>query len=181
MKFIFKRLEIPDVIEIEHERAGDSRGFFSETWRQDVFEKEGLPHFVQENHSRSQKGVLRGLHFQRLPKAQGKLVRCLRGSIFDVAVDLRRSSAHFGRWVGRTLSDENRKFLYIPVGFAHGFCTLSDWADVLYSQTDYYSPEHEGGIRWDDLDLAIDWPTKSPLLSPKDAKYPTFKNGNYNF
>jgi len=181
MKFIFTRLEIPDVIEIEHERLGDARGFFSETWRRDIFEEHGLPSFVQENHSRSVRGVLRGLHYQRLPKAQGKLIRCLRGTIFDVGVDLRKSSRTFGRWVGRTISDENRKLLYIPPGFAHGFCVLSDWADVLYHQTDYYSPEHEEGIRWDDPDLAITWPIKSPLLSPKDGKYPSFKNANNNF
>jgi len=181
MKFTFTPLEIPDVIEIEHERAGDARGFFSETFRRDVFEQHGLPVFVQENHSRSTRGVLRGLHFQNPPKAQGKLVRCMSGTIFDVAVDIRRGSRTFGKWVGRTLSDENRRFLYIPVGFAHGFCVLSDWADMLYLQTDYYSVESEGGIIWNDSDLAIAWPIANPTLSPKDTKYPAFQKADIKF
>ena len=181
MKFTFTALEIPDIIEIEHERAGDARGFFSETFRRDVFEKAGLPSFVQENHSRSTQGVLRGLHYQNPPKAQGKLVRCARGAIFDVAVDLRRQSPHFGKWVGRTLSDENRHFLYLPPGFAHGFCVLSDWADVLYLQTEYYSLEHEGGIIWNDRDIGIAWPVQEPVLSPKDAKYPPLKKADLRF
>lgn len=181
MKFIFKRLKIPDVLEIEYEQVGDARGFFSETWRKAEFEKAGIPPFVQENHSRSLKGVLRGLHFQRAPKSQGKLMRCLRGSVFDVAVDLRRSSPHYGRWVGCVLSDENRKLMYIPTGFAHGFYVMSDWADILYSQTEYYAPEYEGGIRWDDPDLGIEWPNRHPLLSKKDTKFPFLKDCNHNF
>lgn len=181
MKFTFTPLEIPGVVEIEHGRAGDDRGFFSETLRRDVFEENGMPPFVQENHSRSSKGVLRGLHYQNPPKAQGKLVRCVRGTIFDVAVDIRKQSPHFGKWISRTLSDENQRFLYLPAGFAHGFCVLSDWADILYLQTEYYSVEHEGGIIWNDPELAIEWPVKEPILSPKDAKYPTFRKADIRF
>lgn len=182
MKFTVSRLEIPDLLEIEHQSFADERGFFAEVFRESDFAAAGMPGpFVQENHSRSTKGVLRGLHYQLPPKAQGKLIRVSRGAIFDIAVDLRKGSPYYRKWVGRELSESNRRLLYIPPGFAHGFYTLSDIADVVYKQTDYYSPEHERGIRWDDPALAIQWPSKTPVLSPKDAKYPFIDRADHDF
>jgi len=164
---------------------GDERGFFFESWNQRVFadalEKDGqiMPTFVQDNHSRSSQGVLRGLHYQRYPHPQGKLVRCVVGEIWDVAVDIRRHSPTFGQWVGARLSDANHQQLWVPEGFAHGFLTLSDHAEVLYKTTDVWSRECECTIRWNDPQLAIDWPlaqceeaTQSILLSSKDAVAP---------
>lgn len=181
MEFAFASLDIPGLLEIEHQRAGDGRGFFAETFREGVFARAGIPPLVQENHSRSGRGVVRGLHYQLNPKAQGKLVRCSRGAILDVAVDLRKASPAYGRWAARELSEENRRMLWIPPGFAHGFYVLTETADVLYKQSEYYSPEHERGIRWDDPDLAIPWPGRSPALSPKDAAYPFLKQAEHNF
>jgi len=171
--------ELPDLFLIEPQIFKDQRGFFMEFWNQQAFVKIGLElQFVQDNHSRSQKGVLRGLHFQD-PHPQGKLIRVVRGSIFDVVVDLRIASPAFGRWWGTILSEENFRMLYIPPGFAHGFLVLSDWADVLYKATDYYHPECERGIRWDDPELGIEWPLQEhgitkPLLSRKDESWPSF-------
>jgi len=163
---------IPDVLVIEPKIFGDERGFFFESYNRRAFkEATGLDiDFVQDNHSKSTQGVLRGLHYQLPPKAQGKLVRVVQGEVFDVAVDLRKSSPTFGRWVGNVLSAENKKQIWIPPCFAHGFLTLSDTAEFLYKTTDYYSPEHERCIRWDDPALAIDWRLDgSPLVSAKDA------------
>ncbi|NWG29885.1 MAG: dTDP-4-dehydrorhamnose 3,5-epimerase [Rhodocyclaceae bacterium] len=168
---------IPDVLLLEPKVFGDARGFFFESYNRQAFKAAtGLdPAFVQDNHSKSVKGVLRGLHYQLPPKAQGKLVRVVQGEVFDVAVDLRRSSSTFGRWVGEILSAENKKQLWIPPGFAHGFLTLSDTAEFLYKTTDYYSPEHERAIRWDDPALAIPWPLDGePILAAKDAAAPFF-------
>ncbi|MBI4386364.1 MAG: dTDP-4-dehydrorhamnose 3,5-epimerase [Elusimicrobia bacterium] len=177
MKFTFTPLEIPGLIEIEHQSIGDARGFFAEIFREEVFRASGIPlPFLQENQSRSPRGVLRGLHYQIAPKAQGKLVRCAGGAIFDVAVDLRKGLKTFGRWIGRVLSEENRKMLYVPAGCAHGFLALSASADVLYKTTEYYSPEHERGIRWDDPELRIAWPEKPTQISPRDAAYPFLKD-----
>ena len=131
--------------------------------------------FVQDNHSRSKKGVLRGLHYQRHPKAQGKLVRVVVGEIFDVAVDLRLNSPTYGKWVGERLSAENKRMLYIPPGFAHGFCVLSEEAEVLYKTTEEYSPDHDAGIIWNDPEIGIDWPIERPILSPKDAALPMLR------
>lgn len=160
-------------------RFGDDRGFFMESFNQRVFDDAaGQPTaFVQDNHSRSAKGVLRGLHFQRAPHAQGKLVRVAAGAVFDVAVDIRPGSASFGRWVGVELSADNQRQLWIPPGLAHGFLVLSDSADFLYKTTDYYAPASEGAICWDDPDLAIAWPDvgMAPLLSPKDAAAPRLR------
>jgi dTDP-4-dehydrorhamnose 3,5-epimerase len=166
------RLAIPDVVLIEPKVFGDSRGFFYESFNQQAFnEATGTNHqFVQDNHSRSSKGVLRGLHYQTPPKAQGKLVRVVRGAVFDVAVDIRKESPTFGQWVGVELTEDNHRQLWVPPGLAHGFLVLSESADFLYKTTDYYSPAHERSIRWDDPQLAIVWPDPgvAPQLSAKD-------------
>jgi dTDP-4-dehydrorhamnose 3,5-epimerase len=162
---------IPELLLIEPRVFGDARGFFFESFNQRAFqEASGLNlEFVQDNHSRSSQGVLRGLHYQ-IQQPQGKLVRVVRGRVFDVAVDLRRSAATFGRWVGMELSEENHRQLWIPPGFAHGFMVLSESADFLYKTTDYYAPEHERCVAWDDPKLGIEWPDSvTPRLSAKDA------------
>lgn len=167
---------IPEVKIIEPKVFGDERGFFFESYNQRAFnEAVGCEvNFVQDNHSRSQKGVLRGLHYQ-IQQAQGKLVRCTQGEVFDVAVDLRQSSATFGQWVGVVLSGENKRQMWMPEGFAHGFVVLSDVAEFLYKTTDFYAPEHEQAIIWSDPQLAIDWPLKqTPSLSQKDASAVSF-------
>lgn len=163
---------LPDVLLLEPRVFTDERGFFFESFNERAFEAAtGLQRrFVQENHSRSARGVLRGLHYQ-LEQAQGKLVRVCVGEIFDVAVDVRRGSPTFGQWVGAHLSAENKRQLWIPEGYAHGFLTLSESAEVLYRTTDYYAPEHERCIRWNDPDLAIAWPPgQAPILSAKDRQ-----------
>jgi dTDP-4-dehydrorhamnose 3,5-epimerase len=164
--------EIGDVLLVEPVVHGDDRGFFLESWHAARYADAGiaLP-FVQDNHSRSVRGTLRGLHYQ-VVRPQGKLVRVVRGAIFDVAVDLRRGSPTFGRWVGTVLSDENRHQLWVPPGFAHGFFVTADSADVIYKCTDYYAREHESTLRWDDPAIGIEWPLANggaPRLSPKDA------------
>jgi dTDP-4-dehydrorhamnose 3,5-epimerase len=170
---------IEGVLIIEPKVFGDERGFFFESFNQRAF-NEAVGHtvdFVQDNHSRSAKGVLRGLHFQRPPHAQGKLVRVTQGSVFDVAVDIRADSPTFGRWVGVELSGANHRQMWIPAGLAHGFLVTSDSADFLYKTTDYYRPESEGSVRWDDPDLAIAWPLEgiTPALSAKDAAAPRLR------
>ncbi len=165
---------IPGALIIEPKVFGDARGFFYESFNQQAFDAAtGTQYpFVQDNHSRSAKGVLRGLHYQLAPRAQGKLVRVVRGAVFDVAVDLRRSSPTFGQWVGAELSEENQRQFWIPPGFAHGFLVLSESADFLYKTTDYYSPEHERCIAWDDPAIGISWPDAglAPQLSAKDQQ-----------
>jgi len=167
------RTAIPDVLILEPKVFGDARGFFIESFNQQAFdEATGTHHqFVQDNHSRSAKGVLRGLHYQLPPHAQGKLVRVVQGAVFDVAVDIRKSSATFGQWVGVELSAENHRQLWVPPGFAHGFVVLSDTADFLYKTTDYYAPQYERCIAWNDPTLAIAWPDLGmrPTLSAKDG------------
>ena len=166
------RTAIPDVVLFQPRVFGDSRGFFFESFNQRAFdEATGTHHqFVQDNHSRSAKGVLRGLHYQ-IQQPQGKLVRVVRGAVLDVAVDLRRSSPTFGRWVAEELSETNQNQLWVPPGFGHGFVVLSDVAEFLYKTTDYYAPTHERCIAWNDSMLAIDWKLdQPPVLSPKDAK-----------
>lgn len=167
---------IEGVLILEPKVFGDERGFFYESFNQRAFD-EAVGHsvnFVQDNHSRSAKGVLRGLHFQRAPHEQGKLVRAVRGSVFDVAVDIRRDSPTFGKWVGVELSEENHRQLWIPGGLAHGFLVTSESADFLYKTTSFYAPQSEGSIRWDDPTLGIEWPlgTMPPALSAKDASAP---------
>jgi dTDP-4-dehydrorhamnose 3,5-epimerase len=161
---------LPEVLLIEPRVFGDARGFFYESYNQRTLQGLGVDAtFVQDNHSRSARGVLRGLHYQ-IQHAQGKLVRVTEGEVFDVAVDLRRSSPNFGRWVGETLSAENRRMLWIPPGFAHGFLVVSEWAEFLYKATDYWHPEHERSVLWNDPDLGVGWPlTTEPLLAAKDA------------
>lgn len=175
------KTEIPDVLIIEQKVFGDDRGFFYESFNERAWrEATGLDvHFVQDNHSKSTKGVLRGLHYQLPPVAQGKLVRCVAGEVFDVAVDIRKNSPTFGKWVGVKLSAENKRQFWLPEGFAHGFVVLSDVAEFLYKTTDYYSPENERSIIWDDADLKIKWPVDSPRLSTKDADAPAFNNAVY--
>ncbi len=175
---IARPTEIPDVVVLEPRVYGDARGFFFESFNRRALEAAlGRPlDFVQDNHSRSARGVLRGLHYQ-LPNPQGKLVRVIHGEVFDVAVDLRRRSPTFGRWVGETLSAENKRQVWIPEGFAHGFLVLSAEAEFLYKTTDYWHPEHERCIRWDDPELAIRWPLEgaAPVVSAKDAKGTPFR------
>ena len=171
---------IPDVLIIEPKVFGDERGFFFESFNQSVFEEAVGRHvaFVQDNHSKSSKGVLRGLHYQLAPHAQGKLVRCVLGEVFDVAVDIRKSSPTFGQWVGVNLSAENKRQLWIPEGFAHGFLTLSDTAEFLYKATNFYHQASERSIRWDDKNIAIDWPTQDVILSSKDQVAPFLNNAD---
>ena len=170
--------EIPDVLIIEPQVYGDDRGFFLESFNQKDFrEKAGVnTTFVQDNHSMSLKNVLRGLHYQ-IPNPQGKLVRVVNGSVFDVAVDARQSSPTFGQWVGCVLSAENKRIFWVPEGFAHGFLVLSDRAEFLYKTTNYYYPQYEKTIAWNDADLGIDWPLETPpILSPKDQAGQPFKS-----
>ena len=160
------------VLILEPEVFGDGRGFFLETYSEQRYFDAGIrERFVQDNHSRSRKGVLRGLHYQ-LTQPQGKLVGVTYGAVFDVAVDIRRGSPSFGRWAGVVLDDQNHRQFYIPPGFAHGFCVLSDKVDFVYKCTDYYHPQSECGIAWDDPDIAIDWPVRNVSLSNKDARNP---------
>ena len=170
---------LSDVLIIEPKVFGDARGFFLESWNQEKFAAAGLDlNFVQDNHSRSARGILRGLHYQML-RPQGKLVRVTQGEVFDVAVDMRQNSPQFGQWVGVHLSAENHRMLWVPPGFAHGFLVLSESADFLYKCTDFYLPEHERCIRWDDPDIGIHWPLaagQTPLLSAKDAAGLAFKH-----
>jgi dTDP-4-dehydrorhamnose 3,5-epimerase len=174
MPVSFESTDLPGVILVIPKVFADDRGFFMETFKRSEFERAGLDMpFVQENHSRSAAGTLRGLHYQREPKAQGKLVRVVLGEIFDVAVDIRQGSPTFGRWVGVTLSAENRRSIYVPPGFAHGFCVTSAEAEVIYKTTEEYAPEYEEGIRWDDPGLAIAWPVATPTLSPRDQRWPS--------
>ena len=174
--------EIPDVILIRPKVFGDPRGYFFESWEERKFAAAGLDmKFVQDNHSRSARGILRGLHYQ-VQQPQGKLVRVVTGAVFDVAVDIRRSSPTFGRWVGVTLSEENHHMLWVPPGFAHGFLVLSESADFLYRCTDFWAPRHERAIQWNDPDLAITWPLPGgavPVLSTKDVAAMRFKDAEF--
>lgn len=172
-------MAIPDVLLVDPQLHGDDRGFFLESWNRKRFvQHTGVDaDFVQDNHSRSRKGVLRGLHYQLDPMAQGKLVRVVQGVLFDVAVDVRRSSESFGQWVGMELSAENHRQLWIPPGFAHGFLALTDSADLLYKTTECYSAQHDRSIRWNDPDIGINWPLAGePILSEKDASAPYLRD-----
>ncbi len=171
---------IPDVLLLEPKVFGDDRGFFYESWNRRSFAELGMDaEFVQDNHSKSQKNVLRGLHYQ-IEHTQGKLVRVIAGAVYDVAVDLRRSSPTFGKWVGFSLSADDKRMAWIPPGFAHGFCVTSDSAEFLYKTTDYWSPAHERTLLWSDPQLAIAWPlTGEPLLAAKDAAGRSFNDAEY--
>lgn len=169
-------LEIPGVLLLQPKVFGDARGFFFESYNAERYAEAGIAlEFVQDNISRSKKGILRGLHFQE-PQAQGKLVQALSGAVYDVAVDIRKGSPTFGRWVGAELTEENRHQLWVPPGFAHGFCVLSDSADFAYKCTALYAPQHEGAIRWDDPDVGVRWPIEQPVLSEKDAAAPFLRD-----
>ncbi len=182
MSFRFQRLEIPEIVLIEAQRFGDDRGFFMETFKASEFAAHGIPStFVQDNLSHSRRGVLRGLHYQNQPKAQGKLVMVLHGHIFDVAVDIRRGSPTYGQWLGLELSADSRRMVYIPMGFAHGFCVLSEKADVLYKVTEEYAPELDQGILWNDPAIGIQWPIMTPILSAKDAQLPLLREADNRF
>jgi len=182
MPFDFQRLEIPELIIARPKVFGDDRGFFLELYKYSDFAGAGIrEHLVQDNYSKSVRGVLRGLHYQKQPKAQGKLVFCLKGKIFDVAADIRKDSPYYGKWTGVELSEENRLMLYVPAGFAHGFQVLSDSAEVQYKCTEEYSLMDDRGIIWNDPDLSIPWPVADPLLSPKDRAHPRLRDADNNF
>jgi dTDP-4-dehydrorhamnose 3,5-epimerase len=176
LPFTFERTTPDGLFLIRPKVLSDDRGFFMESFSRKEFESAGIQmEIVQTNHSRSVLGVLRGLHFQYSPYEQAKLVRCVRGEVFDVAVDIRPSSASFGRYLSANLSDLNRLMLYVPRGFAHGFVVLSNTAEIEYAVDNDYAPGHEGGVIWNDPDLAIEWPIEKPILSEKDKKWPTLK------
>ena len=182
MTFTFKKLNIPEVILVEKQSFSDHRGFFLENFKTSSFVSGGInTKFVQDNFSHSLHGVLRGLHYQKNPKAQVKFVTALRGEIFDVAVDIRKNSPTYGQWVGEILSDENHKSLYIPEGFAHGFCVLSKEADVFYKVNNEYSPENEQGIIWNDPQINVQWPIDTPILHKKDSALPLLQDTDIDF
>lgn len=182
MPFEFERLAIPEVLLVKPRVFGDDRGFFLESYKHSEFAANGInEHFVQDNYSKSAKGVLRGLHYQIHPKAQGKLVRCVRGVIFDVAVDIRKGSPHYAAWVGAELSDRNHQMMFVPPGFAHAFLVLSEDAEVLYKCTEEYAHDHERGIIWNDPAIGISWQIKEPALSPKDKVLPLLRDAENNF
>ncbi|HDL17490.1 MAG TPA: dTDP-4-dehydrorhamnose 3,5-epimerase [Bacteroidetes bacterium] len=182
MPFQFRKLEIPDVVLIRAKKFGDLRGFFMETYKKFEFAANGIEdQFIQDNYSHSNQGVLRGLHFQKPPVAQAKLVMVFSGKVFDVAVDIRKGSPTFGKWVGATLSAEGAGMLYIPPGFAHGFCVVSETADFTYKVSAEYSPENEGGIAWNDPVIGIEWPVTAPKLSDRDKNMPLLQNADIPF
>jgi dTDP-4-dehydrorhamnose 3,5-epimerase len=173
MPFTFHPQAIPEVILVEPRKSGDARGFFMETYKRSDFTACGIAEtFVQDNYSHSVRGVLRGLHYQRAPQAQGKLVMVVQGEVFDVAVDIRPGSATFARWVGVTLRATEPHLFYIPPGFAHGFCVLSETVDFIYKVTSEYAQALDSGIRWDDPQIGIQWPIREPILSARDAQLP---------
>jgi dTDP-4-dehydrorhamnose 3,5-epimerase len=181
MPFQFHKLEIPDVILVQVSGQLDTRGFFRETYRQAEFAAHGIPAFVQDNHSRSTRGVLRGLHYQKDPRAQGKFLVVVRGEILDVAVDIRKGSPTYARWIAQTLSAESGRMLYVPPGFAHGFLVLSDFADVVYKVTAEYAPDLERGVAWNDPDIRVAWPLDNPSLLARDAQWPLLRDADNNF
>jgi dTDP-4-dehydrorhamnose 3,5-epimerase len=182
MPFEFKQLEGSALILVRPHVLGDERGFFFELYKHADFARAGImEHFVQDNYSKSARGVLRGLHYQKNPKAQGKLIVCMKGRIFDIAVDIRKGSPQYGLWAGIELSEENRHMLYVPPGFAHGFQVVSETAEVLYKCTEEYSPSDDRGIIWNDPDINISWPLADPVLSGKDRAHPLLRDADNNF
>jgi dTDP-4-dehydrorhamnose 3,5-epimerase len=182
MPFEFKPLEIRGPLLIRPQIFGDERGFFLELYKHTDFVSAGITeHLVQDNYSKSTRGILRGLHYQKSPKTQGKLVICMKGGIFDVAVDIRKGSPQYGKWTGVELTEENRLMLYVPPGFAHGFQVLSETAEVMYKCTDEYSPPDERGIIWDDRDIKVAWPLANPVLSAKDKMNPALRFADNDF
>ncbi len=182
MPFKFTKLKIPEIILIESVLFKDERGCFMEVYKYSEFAQAGInEHFLQSNYSKSNKGVIRGLHYQKLPNAQSKIVRCLKGKIFDVAVDIRKNSPTYGKWIGVILSAQNKKQLYIPVGFAHGFCSLDNETEVVYRTSNEYSPSDERAIAWNDPEININWPIKNQIISEKDKNNPPLRLSNHNF
>ncbi len=183
MDFEFKKLSIPDVILITPQVFNDGRGIFMETYKKSAFEKAGIKeNFIQDNYSSSKKNVLRGLHYQIPPMEQAKLVRCVKGKVFDVAVDIRKGSPYFGEWTGDYLSEENKNTIFIPAGFAHGYLVLSEKADIAYKASKEYSKDHERGLFWKDPTVSIEWPLSGkPILSEKDRKLPLLKDLKVDF
>jgi len=182
MPFTFKRLTLPEIIQVELIAFHDKRGFFLETYKYSDFAQNGITgYFVQDHISRSVRNVLRGLHYQKEPKGQDKLVRCGKGEVFDVVVDIRKGSPNYGKWMGILLSEKNNLMIYVPVGFAHGFVVLSEFADMIYKCTQEYSVENDRGIIWNDQTINIDWPIKDPIISEKDLKNPTLEYADNNF
>ncbi len=182
MTFTFRRLGISDVILVEPEIFSDTRGFFYENFKESDFLSYGITDkFVQDNFSHSTRGVIRGLHYQNPPKSQAKLVTAIKGKIFDVVIDIRKKSPTYGKWISEILSEENHRSLYVPEGFAHGFCVLSEYADVSYKVNNEYSPQHEQGIIWNDLTLNISWPMENPVISDKDQQLPLLENSINDF
>lgn len=179
MPFEFEKLEIEGLVLVKPKAFGDERGFFMESYKKSDFVKNGIDcYFIQDNHSKSVKGVLRGLHYQVAPKAQAKLVRCVKGKIFDFAVDLRPDSPTFGKWARVELSEDNKNMLFIPRNFAHGFVVLSDSAEIMYKTDNEYSPEHDRGVLWCDKDININWGIDNPILSDKDKIQPKLSEIN---
>jgi dTDP-4-dehydrorhamnose 3,5-epimerase len=182
MPFEFLPFSIPGLMLIKPKLFNDDRGVFFEMYKHSDFSLAGIrEHLLQDNYSTSTKGVLRGLHYQKNPKAQGKLVCCVKGKIYDVAIDIRRGSPCYGKWAGIELTEDNRHLLYVPPGFAHGFQVLSETAEVMYKCTEEYSPADDRGIMWNDPHLAITWPLPNPLLSKKDVAHPSFGDADNNF
>ncbi|MEE8409434.1 MAG: dTDP-4-dehydrorhamnose 3,5-epimerase [Myxococcota bacterium] len=181
MSFTFTPTDLPEVLLVDYRRFEDDRGFFSETYRAGVFAEHGIPPLVQDNHARSTKGVLRGLHFQNDPAALGKLVRCTRGRLFDVAVDLRRGSPRWAKWVSVELFGDDNRWVWIPPGFAHGYCTLSDEAEVQYKQSVYYAPDLDRSVAWNDPEIGVRWPVDAPIMSAKDVRAPLLAQSDVNF
>jgi len=182
MAFQFENLDVEGIVHIEPDICGDQRGFLAEIYKYPEFKKQGIEKsFVQVIYSKSTKGTLRGLHYQKDPMAQGKLVSVVEGEIFDVGVDLREGSPTYGKWVGLTLNAEKKNMLYIPEGFAHGFCILSETAQLIYYCTQVYSPEHERGIIWNDKELDIAWPIENPILSDRDKDFQLLNQTDNNF
>ncbi len=182
MPFTFEPTEIPDVVHIVPRLFGDERGSFSEFFKRSEFEQHGLPgNFVQINYSSSKQNVLRGLHYQLNPDAQGKLVTVVEGNVFDVAVDIREGSPTYGKWVGKYLTGDEHNMLYIPPGFAHGYYVVSESAQFMYGCTSEYAPTSEGGIIWNDPNVGIEWPATDPIIAERDAAYPTLADAKHNF
>ena len=176
MPFTFKRLNIPEVILVEAKAFSDERGFFMESFKQSLFYENGIiTRFVQDNYSHSIRGVLRGLHYQKEPKAQAKLVMVMQGEIFDVAVDMRKGSPTYSKWIGETLSAKNHRLIYVPEGFAHGFQALEDNSEVFYQMSEFYSPEHQRGLRYNDPAFGLNWPINATVISDRDGSYEDFR------
>ncbi len=182
MPFKFQKLDFPGVVLIEAETFNDNRGYFLETYKRDDFKEAGIDvNILQVDHSRSEKNVIRGMHYQKLPMAQAKIIDVINGEIFDVVVDLRNGSPSYGKWLGMHLGGKTRQMLFVPEGFAHGFCAISETAEIVYYCTQVYAPEHQRGILWSDPQINISWPVKNPIVSEKDINLSLFNKADHNF